>query len=118
MSQQIQIADIFLNDEFWRQEWFDQDSAPASWNLAEEGAADMDEDSVKWIRSLANNDKRLFVNMTHREDDFFSVWSVDKVYEDVFILALDIFNYQWDYCQNIDSNDYENYIQSEYEEEE
>ena len=113
MSQRIQIVDIFLNEEFWHQEWFDQDNAPASWNLTEEGGADMDEDSIEWIRSLANDDKHFFVNMTHREDDFFSIWGVNKTYKDVFILALNTFNYQWEDCKYIDGDNYENYNNEE-----
>jgi len=109
VNQQIQIIDIFLNEEFWHQEWFDQDSAPESWNLAEEGAADMDEDSVEWIRGLNNNDKYYYVNMTQEYDSFFSIWGVDKTYKDVFIAALNAFNYQWEDCKDIDVKNYKNY---------
>lgn len=43
---------------------------------------------------------------------------VKREYTDVFVLALNTFGIQWDDCKYFDPEDYENYVQSEYEEEE
>ena len=42
MNQQIQIADIFLNEEFQQNGVLDETTASESWNYVEDGAADMD----------------------------------------------------------------------------
>lgn len=115
-KQQIQIADIFLNEEFWQGDEFSQDTAPSSWDFIEDGAADIDDDSARWIKSLAYDDKYFYVNTTFQADTCLSVWGVDRTYEDVFILALNMFDIQWDDCKYFDPEDYENYKEDRWDE--
>ncbi len=117
-DQQIQIADIFLNEDFWRGSEFSQDTAPLSWDFVEDGAADIDYDSIMWMRSLVHNKDYFYVNTTFQADTCLSAWGVKREYKDVFILALNMFDIQWDDCRYIDGEDYDNYIQDERAEEE
>lgn len=74
MSQQIQIADIFINDEFWQGNEFSQDTAPLSWDFVEDGSADIDDDSTRWIKGLAYDKDYFYVNTTFQTDTCLNVW--------------------------------------------